>query len=130
MVSARQGGTVVATDAQSAYALLRLRLGEAQLEGLPQFAVDALARDILAQTTLYRRGSMGVQKVYPSDLDVVDYVRAASPTYPDMFLYALRVEVVIAGRPGEPTGRTICQGVFTTGSLSPTVVCDPVTFGK
>lgn len=109
--------------------LIRTSLNQAGLAGLPTSAVDAFARSIVAQTTVYRRVGLRTEKILPSRAAVLEFVRAPSPTLPDVFLYALRVEVTVTATTDAQRGRSICQGLFTTNSTSPTVVCDPVRFG-
>ena len=126
-LSTRQNSSPPAT-ADESYRAIRASLMRADLAGLASVAIDAFSKSIVAQTTIYQRLGIRMEKYFPSRADVLEFVRARSPTFEGVFLYALRVQVQLPADTNGRVGRAICQGVFTTVSSGITVICDPVSF--
>jgi hypothetical protein len=97
---------------------------------LPQEIVDRITARIAFQTTFVQFSPKGVVRWSPRTVQLIEFVKAPSPSYPDTYLYAMRYMVsVLSEKESLRVDGTICQVlvVYRDGQYStPTVVCDPV----
>jgi hypothetical protein len=96
----------------------------------PQAIFDRITAKITYQTTFQHVSPGGIVRWSPRTIKLIEFVKAASPTYPDTELYAMRYAVrVLSDKQTLAVHETICQVVVVHQSdaySEPNVACAPV----
>lgn len=100
---------------------------------LPQAIYDKITSRITRQTTFVQVGPEGHVRWSPRTLQLVDFVKAPSPTYQDTYLIAMRYVVSVGMETSFVMHETSCQAVVVYKQKEwsePTVVCAPLNLGQ
>jgi hypothetical protein len=101
---------------------------------VPAASLNLIEARIATYMTFQQFSPTGVVRWSPRTIELVEYVKATSPTRPETYLYAFRYIVsVLTDKESLVVEGTICQvtmvgeaGVYS----DPTVGCDPVNVGR
>ena len=100
----------------------------------PQAIFDKITANITHQTTFEQQSPDGLIRWWTRTIKLVDFVKAASPTYRATYLYAMRfVVAVISDKDTLGVYGTSCQVVVVYKDKrydDPTVVCGPITLNR
>jgi hypothetical protein len=100
----------------------------------PQAIFDGVNAKIAHQTTFQQLSPNGLVRWWPRTIKLVDFVKAASPTYRDTYLYAMRfVVAVISDKESLAVYGTSCQVVVVYKDKrydDPTVFCEPISLDR
>ena len=107
---------------------------EAAAREFPQAVYDKISSKIARQTTFVQVSPDGLVRWSTRTLELVDFVKAQSPTYRGTYLFAMRYVVsVFSERDSLGVQDTSCQVVVVCKDKEwsePTVVCGPVNLGQ
>ena len=107
---------------------------EAAARDFPQAIFDKITAKITYLTTFVQFSPEGLVRWSTRTLELLDFVKAPSPTYPDTYLFAMRYVVsVISTKDSLAVRSTTCQVVVVYKDKEwdePTVVCEPVNLGQ
>ena len=107
-------------------------LDAAAAQEFPQAIFDIIIGKITEQTSFTELAPGGPVQWSPDSINLAEFVKAPSQTYPDTYLYAMRYLVTGRGnRSASPGYGTSCQVVVVYKYAEydePTVVCEPPAF--